>query len=117
MNQSTTIVQARINEDLKEKSNVIFKDLGITHSQAIKIFYDQVVNHQGIPFQLRKGKVDASLQANKRAGTSLSYDDSDPSIRELTQSAATIFRDTTEDRKSDNFDKSKIKPINYDEYK
>ena len=47
-----TTVRARIDETLKEEAETVLKQLGITTSQAINIFYNQIVLRQGLPFDV-----------------------------------------------------------------
>ena len=48
-----TTVQARVETVLKKQADTIFKQIGITPSQAINAFYAQTVLHSGIPFELK----------------------------------------------------------------
>jgi len=47
-----TQIQIRIDEKTKKSSKKIFDKLGLDMSSAIKIYLKQVIEHQGIPFQL-----------------------------------------------------------------
>jgi len=49
----TAVVTARIEPKVKEKAEDILKELGLTTSQAIAIYYRQIVVHRGIPFELK----------------------------------------------------------------
>ncbi len=51
MNKSSTI-RARIEPDLKEKAEHIFRKLGLTTTQAITLFYKQVELRNGLPFDV-----------------------------------------------------------------
>lgn len=46
-------VQARIDPTLKENVERIFAQMGLTPSDAIKLFYKQVELHGGLPFELK----------------------------------------------------------------
>ena len=48
----TTTVRARMQPELKEHAEAIFKRLGINSTQAITIFYKQVELRGGLPFDL-----------------------------------------------------------------
>lgn len=48
---TTTI---RIEPQLKEESNQVLKDLGLTLSGAVTIFLKTVVREQGLPFEVKK---------------------------------------------------------------
>jgi DNA-damage-inducible protein J len=52
MNKSSRI-EARIDTDLKQSAETIFAQLGISPSEAIRIFYKQVTIHNGLPFDIR----------------------------------------------------------------
>jgi DNA-damage-inducible protein J len=43
-------IQARIEPDLKRAVAAIFKSLGLNSTDAIRLFYRQVVLRQGLPF-------------------------------------------------------------------
>ena len=49
MSQTAT-VRARISPEIKEEVVLIFKELGISVTEAINIFYRQVKLRQGLPF-------------------------------------------------------------------
>ena len=51
MNKSSTI-RARIEPDLKDKAEHIFRKLGLTTTQAITLFYRQVELRNGLPFDV-----------------------------------------------------------------
>jgi DNA-damage-inducible protein J len=42
-----------MDSDLKQAAEAIFSQLGVSPSEAIRIFYKQVALHQGFPFDLR----------------------------------------------------------------
>ncbi len=49
----TSKVSVRIDPELKNRVEQIFRELGITSSQAITLFYKQVELQQGLPFLFR----------------------------------------------------------------
>jgi DNA-damage-inducible protein J len=51
MNKTST-VRARIEPDLKNNAEQVFRDLGLTTTQAITLFYRQVELRNGLPFDL-----------------------------------------------------------------
>ena len=51
MNKTST-VRARIEPDLKNKAEQVFRDLGLTTTQAITLFYKQVELRKGLPFDI-----------------------------------------------------------------
>ena len=48
----TSTIRARIEPDLKDKAEHIFRKLGLTTTQAITLFYKQVELKNGLPFDV-----------------------------------------------------------------
>ena len=46
----TTTISARIDPNTKKQAERVFRELGISSSQAITLFYKQVELQQGLPF-------------------------------------------------------------------
>ncbi len=46
-------VRARVDDRLKQDSEAILSELGITTTEAIRIFLHQIKIHRGLPFDLR----------------------------------------------------------------
>ena len=52
MNKNTNI-NIRTTEDVKKNAGIILTGLGLNMSSAVNLFLKQVINHRGIPFDLR----------------------------------------------------------------
>lgn len=52
----TAYINVRIEPELKEKAEKILKGLGLSVSDAITIFFRQVVLRRGLPFGVRIGR-------------------------------------------------------------
>ena len=52
----TTVVHARIDKKVKDDVDAIFNRLGLTASDAIKLFYYRVQLEKGIPFEMKLTK-------------------------------------------------------------
>ena len=48
-----TVVQARIDEESRKAAEEIFRRMGMSISDGIRIFINQVINQNGLPFQPR----------------------------------------------------------------
>ena len=48
----TATIRARIDPDLKENAEHVFRRLGLTTTQAITLFYKQVELRNGLPFEV-----------------------------------------------------------------
>lgn len=46
-------VQVQIEKELAEEAEEIFEELGLNQTTAVQAFYKQVVEHHGIPFELK----------------------------------------------------------------
>ena len=53
------MIRARATKSLKEAAEKILRTLGVTPSQAINMFYVQIVLHKSIPFAIDLEKDDA----------------------------------------------------------
>ena len=49
----TAQIRARVEPDLKEKAEGILSTLGVSPTEAIRLFYRQVIMMGGIPFSIR----------------------------------------------------------------
>lgn len=52
----TGYINVRIDPELKGEAEEILKQLGLTVSEAVTIFFRQVVLHRGLPFEMKVGK-------------------------------------------------------------
>lgn len=59
-------ISMRIDEQLKSEAETIFRQLGLTTSEAIKIFFAAVRNRKGLPFQLQLASEQASPQEQRK---------------------------------------------------
>ncbi len=55
---ATTVIQVRVDEELKEKATAICDGLGIDLSTAIRMFMKRTVPQNGIPFSMTLPKSD-----------------------------------------------------------
>jgi DNA-damage-inducible protein J len=49
----TAVISARIDPKLKHEAEEVFRELGLTATQAITLFYKQVELERGLPFAVR----------------------------------------------------------------
>ena len=49
----TATARARIEPEVKEEAEKILQDCGLTASQAISLFYRQVILERGLPFSIK----------------------------------------------------------------
>ena len=49
----SAMIRARVDPDLKQDVENMFEALGLSTTQAITLFYQQVRLHRGLPFEVR----------------------------------------------------------------
>lgn len=59
-------ISIRIDDQLKSDAEGIFHQLGLTTSEAIKIFFAAVRNRKGLPFQLQVASAPASPHEQRK---------------------------------------------------
>lgn len=59
---ASTLVQIRVDEDLKNEASDIFERLGLDLPTAIRVFLKKSVEESGIPFSLKVDKEKKSLK-------------------------------------------------------
>ena len=74
MAAKTANLYARVEPDIKEQAEAILSTLGIPASNAINMFYRQIILQQGLPFDVkisRKHPLDMSLLSEKELDAEL----------------------------------------------
>ena len=51
---STVVTNIRLDKELKAEATELFKDLGLTLSQAFTVFLKQAILHHGLPFAVTR---------------------------------------------------------------
>ena len=49
----TVKMNIRVNKDINQKAEKVFSSFGLTNSQAVNMFFSQVVLSNGIPFDIK----------------------------------------------------------------
>lgn len=81
----TAFLNARIDPELKVSAEKIFDGVGVTASQAITMFYRQVVFRRGIPFDvcIPNEATVAALEDAEAGKVSVSSDDTAKAMAEI----------------------------------
>lgn len=53
-NMATTNINVRVDFALKQEAEALFRDLGLNMSSAITMFLRSAINHDGIPFEVKR---------------------------------------------------------------
>jgi DNA-damage-inducible protein J len=68
----TTMITARVDPKLKRETEKVLKNLGLTTSQAITLFFSQISLRQGLPFAVAMPNTEtAQAIEDALAGTNL----------------------------------------------
>ena len=60
---ATTNINVRVDSALKQEAEALFNDLGLSMSTAINMFLRSAINHDGIPFEVRRSVPNAETRA------------------------------------------------------
>ena len=69
----TAMIRARVEPELKQQAEKVFSELGLSATEAIRLFYRQTALRNGLPFELRIPN-EETLEAVRqtRSGTGVS---------------------------------------------
>lgn len=84
----TETLHIRVKPNVKQKAEETLNDLGLSISEAINVFLNQIILYDGIPFEIRKPKINMeTLKAieDTKEGKNLSktFDNVDEMFEEL----------------------------------
>ena len=54
VDRMASTIQLRVDDDIKTKADMLFKDLGMDTTTAIRIFLVQAIANDGFPFEIKK---------------------------------------------------------------
>ncbi|HCE77884.1 MAG TPA: type II toxin-antitoxin system antitoxin, RelB/DinJ family [Lachnospiraceae bacterium] len=60
---ATSNINVRVDSELKEEAEDLFKDLGLNMSTAITMFLKSAVSNNGIPFEVKRPSLNAETRA------------------------------------------------------
>lgn len=95
----TANLYARIESDVKEQAESILSTLGIPASNAINMFYKQIILQRGLPFEVKipvDRPIDASLLSDEQMDAELKKGYADMQAGK-TKSAKNVFADIRRD--------------------
>ena len=92
---ATTNINVRVDSELKSQAEVLFSDLGMNMSTAIIMFLKSAVNHDGLPFEVKRFAPNADTRAalseyaemKKNPASYKRYDSFDDALNEVLSDA------------------------------
>ena len=91
---NTTNLNVRVDSTLKEKSDKLFKDLGLNMSTAINMFLTKCVKTSSIPFKVEEPKPSKELM---KALKELNYMEKYPEKYKVYNNIDELFKDLDSD--------------------
>lgn len=88
-------VRARVDSDLKQEAEAIFKKLGLSTSQAIVMFLNMVKLNNGVPFEVKipnKDTLKAMQEAKEFKGEEITLKDLNEGVKTI-QIAIDVAKD------------------------
>jgi DNA-damage-inducible protein J len=80
----TATARALIEPEVKKEAESILKELGLSISNSVELFYRQVVAHRGLPFELQvPNKKTMKAIRNSRTGKGLSFSSAEELFKDL----------------------------------
>ncbi|MBQ6889034.1 MAG: type II toxin-antitoxin system RelB/DinJ family antitoxin [Lachnospiraceae bacterium] len=89
-------IQVRVDDELKMKSDMLFRDLGTDTTTAIRIFLTQAVANNGFPFEIKRNTAEynpytamteeemfAKLEKSRKHGAEGKYREADGVISDM----------------------------------
>lgn len=86
-------IQLRVDDELKAKSDSLFKDLGTDTTSAIRMFLTQAVANNGFPFEIKrpaagpytpmKEEMLAKLETSRKHASQGKYRDADDVVSDM----------------------------------
>ena len=68
---STTMLHVRMDEDTKDQAHAALKAMGLTVSEAVRVFLHKVAAEQALPFEIRAPNAATDRRARHASATAL----------------------------------------------
>ena len=75
----TETIRARVEPELKQQAEGVLRELGLSATEAITLFYTQVAMRRGLPFDVKIPNADTveAMRQAESGGCLIEYDDLD----------------------------------------
>ena len=68
----TDTLHIRVEPNVKQRAEKTLNDLGLSITEAINVFLNQVILHDGIPFEIKKPRYNIETMEDTKNGKNLS---------------------------------------------
>jgi DNA-damage-inducible protein J len=84
-----SVIRARITPELKEQATEVLARMGLSPSEAIRLFLHQVVNEKGLPFRIKVPNIQTKAAMRE-------VEERSPSVKKYTD-LSTMWQEVDED--------------------
>lgn len=92
MEKKNSPINIMVDKETKEEATKILKEVGLSMSTAINLFLKQVINHNGLPFEVRKPNED-TLRALRAAQDIIDNPDKYKGYTDMEELKASLLSD------------------------
>ena len=92
MEKKNSPINIMVDKETKEEATKILKEVGLSMSTAINLFLKQVINHNGLPFEVRKPNED-TLKALRAAQDIIDNPDKYKGYTDMEELKASLLSD------------------------
>lgn len=92
MEKKNSPINIMVDKETKEEATKILKEVGLSMSTAINLFLKQVINHNGLPFEVRKPNED-TLRALRAAQDIIDNPDKYPAYHSREELKTSLLSD------------------------
>ncbi len=92
MEKKNSPINVMVDKETKEEATKILKEVGLSMSTAINLFLKQVINHNGLPFEVRKPNED-TLKALRAAQDIIDNPDKYKGYTDMEELKASLLSD------------------------
>lgn len=92
MEKKNSPINIMVDKETKEEATKILKEVGLSMSTAINLFLKQVINHNGLPFEVKKPNED-TLRALRAAQDIIDNPDKYKGYTDMEELKASLLSD------------------------
>lgn len=92
MEKKNSPINVMVDKETKEEATKILKEVGLSMSTAINLFLKQVINHNGLPFEVKKPNED-TLRALRAAQDIIDNPDKYKGYTDMEELKASLLSD------------------------
>lgn len=93
MGKKTSPINVMVDSETKEQATEILKEVGLSMSTAINMFLKQVINHDGLPFEVGRKPNEDTLRALREAQDIIDNPDKYPAYHSREELKASLLSD------------------------